>query len=145
MTEREVNASNELLVLSAQGKGALSWLSCSAVTQAEAQLSSLSAKAVSPWPALGWLSPGCACTGLSQQCHHHGRMNPTSPRPHTGTSQRVGLCLAEETQPPRGARLEPAATAFGREENPMVCGHTACKAPTSSLISQPCSSRENYK
>lgn len=32
-----------------------------------------------------------AVPALGFHSHHHGRKNPTSPRPHTGTSQLVGL------------------------------------------------------
>lgn len=71
--------------------------------------------------------------------HHHGRKHPTSPRPHTGTSQHVGPCSAEETQPSWG----PPPLIQG--ENPMAHRHAPCKAATSPLISQPCSSRENCK
>lgn len=101
----------------------------------------------SPWSAPCCPYQGCVCTGASQHFHCHSRRHPTSPRPLTGMSQFEGLCghHAEETQPVTGFRVEPATTTFDTGENPMAHEHILCKAATSSLISQVCSSRKTCK
>lgn len=83
VTEREVNAGNELLVLGAHFKGNLSWLAHSALNQTATQLCSLSAKAVSARglhcagcheavPALGFHTPPWQkASHLSQTSHWH--------------------------------------------------------------------------
>lgn len=139
--EREVNASSEVLALRAQCKGALSWHS--AVTQTERQLCPLPAKAVCP--------DGLLCAGSHEAVpalRFHstattmaGKIPPVPELPLAHPS--LWDCAQLRNLSHHGCNLQPLPLI--EEENPTACGHTPCKAATSSLTSQPCSSRENYK